>query len=113
MTGFPSSPLSQNATYQALASQIANVGSGAASAPVSANTLDTGLITNYDVEMENQRNAGDHEAKPRPRIEPKSVAQSWADYCALDHAPKTEFNPTRTAPMPQDRDRGDRGDRGR
>jgi len=78
--------------------------------PGSANTLDTSVITNYDVRMENQRSAGDHEAKPRARIEPKSVAQSWADYCALDHTPKQEFNPTRTAPMPQDR--GDRGDRG-
>jgi hypothetical protein len=73
----------------------------------SANTLDINAIANYDVRMENQRAAG--EAKPRPRIEPKSVAQSWADYCALDHTPKTEFNPTRTAPMPQDR--GDRGSR--
>jgi hypothetical protein len=78
--------------------------------PASANTLDTSVITVYDVNMENQRSAGDHETKPRPKIEPKSVAQSWADYCALDHTPKTEFNPTRTAPMPQDR--GDRGDRG-
>ena len=78
--------------------------------PVSANTLDSSVITHYDVKMENKRSAGDHEAKPRPKIEPKSVAQSWADYCALDHTPKQEFNPTRTAQMPQDR--GDRGDRG-
>jgi len=74
--------------------------------PLSANTLDTSAITDYDMKMENQRSA---EAKPRPRIEPKSVAQSWADYCALDHTPKQEFNPTRTAPMPHDR--GDRGPR--
>ena len=77
-----------------------------------ANLLDTSVILNYDVRMENQRSGGDHESKPRPKIEPKSVAQSWADYCAMDHTPKQEFNPSRTAPMPQDRDRGDRGDRG-
>ena len=57
--------------------------------------------------MDNQRSGGEHEAKPRPKIEPKSMAQAWADYLALDHAPKTEFNPSRTAPMPHDR--GDRG----
>jgi hypothetical protein len=79
----------------------------------SANALDTSAITAYDIGMDNQRNAGDHEAKPRVKIVPKSMAQAWADYCALDHAPKQEFNPARTAPMPQDRDRGDRGDRGR
>ena len=77
------------------------------------NTLDTSAITAYDIGMDNQRNAGDQQPKPRVKIEPKSMAQAWADYCALDHAPKQEFNPARTAPMPQDRDRGDRGDRGR
>jgi len=62
--------------------------------------------------MDNQRSGGDHEQK-RPKIEPKSMAQAWADYCAQDHAPKTEFNPSRTAPMSHDRgDRGDRGGRG-
>jgi hypothetical protein len=79
----------------------------------SANPLDTGAIPAYDIGMDNQRNAGDQPAKPRVKIEPKSMAQAWADYLALDHAPKQEFNPARTAPMPQDRDRGDRGDRGR
>jgi len=77
---------------------------------VSTNTLDTNVITHYYVNMENERSAGDRETKRRPKIEPKSVAQSWADYCALDHTPKQEFNPTRTTPMQQDR--GDRGDRG-
>ena len=77
------------------------------------NPLDTSAITAYDIGMDNQRNAGDQPAKPRVKIEPKSMAQAWADYLALDHAPKQEFNPARTAPMPQDRDRGDRGDRGR
>jgi hypothetical protein len=78
-----------------------------------ANSLDTGVITNYDVAMDNQTvrstNTGDHEVKPRPKIEQKSVAQSWQDYWAQDHAPKTEFNPNRTGSVP---DRGDRGDRG-
>ena len=78
-----------------------------------ANALDTSVAANYDMRMDNQTvrptSAGDREAKPRPRVETKSMAQAWADYCALDHAPKQEFNPSRTAPMPQDRDRGDRG----
>ena len=76
-----------------------------------ANKLDISALADYDVSMENQSGKTAHEVQPRPKIERKSVAQTWADYCALDHAPKTEFNPTRTAPMPSDR--GDRGDRGR
>jgi hypothetical protein len=52
-----------------------------------------------------------HEAQPRPRIERKPLAQVWADYVALDHKPKAEFNPIRTTPMQQERDRGDRGPR--
>lgn len=57
--------------------------------------------------MENQASgksiATGREVKPRSPIERKSMAQAWQDYCALDHAPKTEFNPVRTTPMSHDR----------
>jgi len=59
--------------------------------------------------MDNQ--AAKNEAHPRPRIERKPLAQVWAEYVALDHKPKTEFNPARATPMQQERDRGDRGHR--
>lgn len=44
-----------------------------------------------------------HEPKQKDPMERKSMAQAWQDYCALDHTPKTEFNPVRTTPMSHDR----------
>ena len=80
--------------------------------PVSANKLDSSVAANYDVKMDNQtgKNAV-HETQRRPRIERKPLAQVWADYIALDHNPKAEFNPARATPMQQERDRGNRGSR--
>ena len=80
--------------------------------PVSANNLDISIAANYDGKMDNQ--AGKNavpEVQRRPQIERKPLVQVWADYVALDHKPKAEFNPAKATPMQQERERGDRGHR--
>jgi hypothetical protein len=60
------------------------------------NKLDISTAANYDVEMDNQAGKNAVQEAPRhPRIERKALAQAWADYVALDHTPKAEFNPIR------------------
>ena len=63
-------------------------------------------LPHYDLTMDSPpaKNAT-QEAHQRTRVEPRPLAQSWADYVALDHKPKAEFNPARTTPIQQERDR--------
>jgi hypothetical protein len=50
------------------------------------------MIKQRKFEREMEKRAQKHEHRPQP----KDLAQVFRDYCARDHAPKTEFNPKRT-----------------